>query len=144
MGNCNFIGKPTNKVATFSNSYFILEINFQPKLWVHVIIWFPIIFILSFFAVLNAQHNHSEWIRCTADELEQELQLTNPEFIAERDAYIQKAQQLLRENPQWRTNGDKKTTIYIPVIFHILYHRVAKVTNQNWIRRFFWIFINFR
>ena len=27
---------------------FILEINFQPKLWVHVIIWFPIIFILSF------------------------------------------------------------------------------------------------
>ena len=56
-----------------------------------------IIFILSFFAVLNAQHNHSEWIRCATDELEQELQLINPEFIAERDAYIQKAQQLLRE-----------------------------------------------
>ena len=80
-----------------------------------------IIFILSFFAVLNAQHNHSEWIRCATDELEQELQLTNPEFIAERDAYIQKAQQLLRENPEWRTNGDKKDTVYIPVIFHVLY-----------------------
>ena len=27
---------------------FILEINFQPKLWVHVVIWFPVTFILSF------------------------------------------------------------------------------------------------
>ena len=90
-----------------------------------------IIFILSFFAVLNAQHNHSEWIRCTADELEQELQLTNPGFIAERDAYIQKAQQLLRENPQWRTDGDKKTTIYIPVIFHVLYQSSSDNLNKE-------------
>ena len=37
-----------------------------------------IITFLSFFAVLFAQHNHSDWIRCAADELEQELQLTNP------------------------------------------------------------------
>ncbi|GIS42441.1 MAG: hypothetical protein Ct9H90mP15_04810 [Candidatus Neomarinimicrobiota bacterium] len=63
---------------------------------------------LIFFAVLIAQHNHDhnhpEWIRCATDELEQELQLTNPEFIAERDIYVEKAQRLLRENPQWRTN----------------------------------------
>jgi len=89
-----------------------------------------IIFILSFFAVLNAQHNHSQWIRCATDELEQELQLTNPEFIAERDAYIQKAQQLLRENPEWRTNGDKKDTVYIPVIFHVLYQTSSGNLNK--------------
>ena len=90
-----------------------------------------IIFILSFFAVLNAQHNHSEWIRCATDELEQELQLINPEFIAERDAYIQKAQQLLRENPEWRTNGDKKDTVYIPVIFHVLYQTSSGNLNKT-------------
>ena len=27
----------------------ILEVNFQPKLWVHVIIWFPIVITLSVF-----------------------------------------------------------------------------------------------
>ena len=27
----------------------ILEVNFQPKLWVHVIIWFPIVIALSIF-----------------------------------------------------------------------------------------------
>ena len=26
---------------------FILEVNFQPKLWVHIIIWFPIIVFLT-------------------------------------------------------------------------------------------------
>ncbi len=26
----------------------VLEANFQPKLWVHVVIWFPVTFILSF------------------------------------------------------------------------------------------------
>ena len=82
-----------------------------------------IITFLSFFAVLIAQHNHdhnhTEWIRCAADELEQELQITNPEFIAERDMYVEKAQRLLRENPQWRTNQASMNTIYIPVVFHV-------------------------
>ena len=76
-----------------------------------------IITFLSFFAVLIAQHNHDhnhpEWIRCATDELEQELQLTNPEFIAERDNYVEKAQRLLRENPQWRTNQASMNTIYL-------------------------------
>ena len=84
-----------------------------------------IIIFLSFFAVLIAQdnHNHPEWVRCAADELEQELQLTNPEFIAERDIYVEKAQRLLRENPQWRTNEASMNTIYIPVVFHIVYNQ---------------------
>ena len=90
-----------------------------------------IITFLSFFAVLVAQHNHSEWIRCATDELEQELQLTNPEFIAERDIYIEKAQRLLRENPQWRTNQDSQNTIYIPVVFHVLYQTSSDNLNKQ-------------
>ena len=68
-------------------------------------------------------HNHDgeEYIRCATDELEQELQLLNPEFIAERDAQIEKARQLLRDNPQWRTDSSTQNTIYIPVVFHVLY-----------------------
>ena len=89
-----------------------------------------ILLALSFFAILNAQqhnhhnHNHSsseEWIRCASDELEAELQLTDPEFIAKRDAYIERGQQMLRDNPQWRTDPKSQSTIYIPVIFHVLY-----------------------
>ena len=94
-----------------------------------------IITFLSFFAVLIAQHNHdhnhTEWIRCAADELEQELQITNPEFIAERDMYVEKAQRLLRENPQWRTNQASMNTIYIPVVFHVLYQVSSDNLNKQ-------------
>ena len=47
--------------------------------------------------------------------------LIDPEFIAKRDAYIERGQQLLKENPQWRTDANSQNTIYIPVIFHVLY-----------------------
>ena len=82
-----------------------------------------ILLTLSFLAFLNAQHthDHENWIRCATDELEQELQLIDPDFIAKRDAYIERGQQLLKENPQWRTDADSQNTIYIPVVFHVLY-----------------------
>ena len=82
-----------------------------------------ILLTLSLLAFLNAQHthDHENWIRCATDELEEELQLLNPEFIAKRDAYIERGQQLLQENPQWRTDASSQNTIYIPVIFHVLY-----------------------
>ena len=70
---------------------------------------------------LSHNHDGEEFIRCTTDELEQELQLLNPEFIAERDAQIEKARQLLRDNPQWRTDSSTQNTIYVPVVFHVLY-----------------------
>ena len=81
----------------------------------------------TFFSFLLAQHNHShdhshdEFTRCATDELEQELQLINPDFIAKRDAQIIKAQQLIKDNPQWRTSNNSQNTIFVPVIFHVLY-----------------------
>tara|TARA_B100000963_G_scaffold27406_1_gene20408 strand:+ start:2275 stop:4854 length:2580 start_codon:yes stop_codon:yes gene_type:complete len=77
-----------------------------------------------FFSFLLAQHNHShdEFTRCATDELEQELQLLNPDFIAKRDAQILKAQELIRDNPQWRTSNNSQNTIFVPVIFHVLYY----------------------
>ena len=80
--------------------------------------------IIALFSLSFSQHvhdDHSDWVRCAADELEQELQLLHPEFIAERDAQILKGQQLLRQNPQWKTDLNSQNTIYIPVIFHVLY-----------------------
>ena len=80
--------------------------------------------IIALFSLLFSQHvhdDHRDWVRCAADELEQELQLLHPEFIAERDAQILKGQQLLRQNPQWKTDLNSQNTIYIPVIFHVLY-----------------------
>ena len=59
------------------------------------------ILFITFFSFLLAQHNHShdhshdEFTRCATDELEQELQLLNPDFIAKRDAQILKAQNLI-------------------------------------------------
>ena len=80
--------------------------------------------ILSFTFAQHA-HNHAidddGYIRCLTDELEQELQLLNPEFIAERDSQLEKARKLLRENPQWRTDSSTQNTIYVPVVFHVLY-----------------------
>ena len=70
---------------------------------------------------LSHNHDGEEFIRCATDELEQELQLLNPEFIAERDKQIEKARQLLRDNPQWRTDSSTQNTIYVPVVFHVLY-----------------------
>ena len=69
----------------------------------------------------HVHDDHRDWVRCATDELEQELQLLHPEFIAERDAQILKGQQLLRQNPQWKTDLNSQNTIYIPVIFHVLY-----------------------
>ena len=84
-----------------------------------------ILLTFSVLTIINAQHSHTHdhenWIRCATDELEEELQLLNPEFIAKRDAYIERGQQLLQENPQWRTDASSQNTIYIPVIFHVLY-----------------------
>ena len=80
--------------------------------------------IIALFSLSFSQHvhdDHRDWVRCAADELEQELQLLHPEFIAERDAQILKGQQLLRQNPQWKTDLNSQNTIYIPVIFHVLY-----------------------
>ena len=65
-----------------------------------------VIILLSIFAILNGQHNHEPWVRCNTDELEKDLQFTNPEFFAKKQVYIDKAQRLLEENPQWRTNND--------------------------------------
>jgi hypothetical protein len=84
-------------------------------------------FLTIFFSFLIAQHNHAhdhshnEFTRCATDEFEQELQLLNPELIAKRDAQILKARKLIRDNPQWRTSNNTQNTIYIPVIFHVLY-----------------------
>ena len=88
------------------------------------------------------QHNHNhhdhslshnehgeEYIRCATDELEQELQLLRPEFIAERDAQIEKARKLLRDNPQWRTDASTQNTIYVPVVFHVLYYNAGDNTS---------------
>ena len=86
-----------------------------------------ILFLFVGFSFSQHSHSHShnhdgeEYIRCATDELEQELQLLNPEFIAERDAQIEKARQLLRDNPQWRTDSSTQNTIYVPVVFHVLY-----------------------
>jgi len=86
-----------------------------------------ILFLFVGFSFSQHSHSHShnhdgeEYIRCATDELEQELQLLNPEFIAERDAQIEKARQILRDNPQWRTDSSTQNTIYIPVVFHVLY-----------------------
>ena len=80
--------------------------------------------IIALFSLSFSQHvhdDHRDWVRCAADELEQELQLLHPEFIAERDAQILRGQQLLRQNPQWKTDLNSQNTIYIPVIFHVLY-----------------------
>lgn len=81
------------------------------------------ILLTLFFGFLLAQHNHShdEFTRCATDELEQELQLLNPDFIAKRDAQILKAQELIRNNPQWRTSNNSQNTIFVPVVFHVLY-----------------------
>ena len=81
----------------------------------------PIIALFSLSFSQHAHDDHRDWVRCAADELEQELQLLHPEFIAERDAQILKGQQLLRQNPQWKTDLNSQNTIYIPVIFHVLY-----------------------
>ena len=80
--------------------------------------------LIALFSFSFSQHvhdDHRDWIRCAADELEQELQLLHPEFIAERDAEILKGKRLLQQNPQWRTDLSSQNTIYIPVIFHVLY-----------------------
>ena len=94
-----------------------------------------ILILLGIVSFSFAQHNHNHaidddgYIRCLTDELEQELQLLNPEFIAERDAQIAKAKQLLRENPQWRTDSSTQNTIYIPVVFHVLYFNSGDNTS---------------
>ena len=55
-----------------------------------------ILFLALFSFAIGQHHNHDHsltddgYIRCATDELEQELQLLNPEFIAERDAQILK------------------------------------------------------
>ena len=98
--------------------------------------------VLLFIGVSFAQHNHNdhdhslshnehgeEYIRCATDELEQELQLLRPEFIAERDAQIEKARKLLRNNPQWRTDASTQNTIYVPVVFHVLYYNAGDNTS---------------
>tara|TARA_B100001175_G_scaffold258907_1_gene227496 strand:+ start:4003 stop:6558 length:2556 start_codon:yes stop_codon:yes gene_type:complete len=91
--------------------------------------------LLGLLSFTFAQHNHNHaiddngYIRCLTDELEQELQLLNPEFIAERDAQLEKAKQLLRENPQWRTDSSTQNTIYIPVVFHVLYFNSGDNTS---------------
>ena len=98
--------------------------------------------VLLFIGVSFAQHNHNhhdhslshnehgeEYIRCATDELEQELQLLRPEFIAERDAQIEKARKLLRDNPQWRTDASTQNTIYVPVVFHVLYYNAGDNTS---------------
>jgi len=80
--------------------------------------------LIALFSFSFSQHvhdDHRDWIRCAADELEQELQLLHPEFIAERDAEILKGKRLLQQNPQWRTDLSSQNTIYVPVIFHVLY-----------------------
>ena len=79
---------------------------------------------IALFSLSFSQHVHDDyrdWIRCAADELEQELQLLHPEFIAERDAQILKGKNLLQQNPQWRADLNSQNTIYVPVIFHVLY-----------------------
>ena len=98
--------------------------------------------VLLFIGVSFAQHNHNhhdhslshnehgeEYIRCATDELEQELQLLRPEFIAERDTQIEKARKLLRDNPQWRTDASTQNTIYVPVVFHVLYYNAGDNTS---------------
>ena len=98
--------------------------------------------VLLFIGVSFAQHNHNhhdhslshnehgeEYIRCATDGLEQELQLLRPEFIAERDAQIEKARKLLRDNPQWRTDASTQNTIYVPVVFHVLYYNAGDNTS---------------
>ena len=90
-----------------------------------------ILFLALFSFAIGQHQNHDHsltddgYIRCATDELEQELQLFNPEFIAERDAQILKAQQLIRDNPQWRTSNNSQNTIFIPVIFHVLYNSAS-------------------
>ena len=98
--------------------------------------------VLLFIGVSFAQHNHNdhdhslshnehgeEYIRCATDEFEQELQLLRPEFVAERDAQIEKARKLLRNNPQWRSDASTQNTIYVPVVFHVLYYNAGDNTS---------------
>ena len=61
-------------------------------------------------------HNHDGYVRCATDELEKELQLINPEFVKKRDEFLD---QVKKNKEQFRT--EKRTTVEIPVIFHVLY-----------------------
>jgi len=63
------------------------------------------------------EHNHNGFVRCAADELERELQLINPEFIKKRDEFFD----LVHANEE-RFRTEQRTTVDIPVIFHVLYY----------------------
>ena len=63
------------------------------------------------------EHNHNGFVRCAADELERELQLINPEFIKKRDEFYD----LVHANEE-RFRTEQRTTVDIPVIFHVLYY----------------------
>ena len=70
-------------------------------------------------------HHHDGFVRCASDELEKELQLINPEFIKRRDEFLD----LVKQNEE-RFRSGKRTTVNIPVIFHVLYYDDDdKITN---------------
>ncbi|MDC0918162.1 Ig-like domain-containing protein, partial [Candidatus Marinimicrobia bacterium] len=72
-------------------------------------------------------HDHDGFVRCASDELEKELQLINPEFIKRRGEFLD----LVKQNEE-RFRSEKRTTVDIPVIFHVLYYdEDDKITNSQ-------------
>jgi len=72
-------------------------------------------------------HRHDGFVRCASDELEKELQLINPEFIKKRDEFLD----IVKQNEE-RFRTEKRTTVEIPVIFHVLYSNNAdNISNSQ-------------
>ena len=62
-------------------------------------------------------HQHDDgYVRCLTDELEQQLQIVDPGFIAQRDNFYD-----IVEKNKDSLDESKISTVNIPVIFHVLY-----------------------
>jgi PKD repeat protein len=62
-------------------------------------------------------HQHDDgYVRCLTDELEQQLQIVDPGFIAQRDNFYD-----IVEKNKASLDASKISTVNIPVIFHVLY-----------------------
>ena len=65
----------------------------------------------------SGHHHDDGHIRCATDELEQQLQIVDPQFIALRNDFYD----LVEEN-KLALKDSKRSTVNIPVIFHVLYY----------------------
>ncbi|NDB78822.1 tandem-95 repeat protein, partial [archaeon] len=80
----------------------------------------------------NVKHQHVRspdgFIRCSTDELEEHLQIVNPEYIQKRDEFLQK----IKKQSLGRS-AQKSNEIIIPVIFHVLYNDQSDNLSKDYI-----------